>query len=141
MLIEVPFCHLMLFIQGEHILVSHGRDECAIILSPGIDWRERQCQAGWQAVIKRKKNDGSKMRENRRNRVIMREEAEGMQCFHVKPPKSSCSGTLNEIFTACAEKKAQLSVDFRHLCSFCETMELGMTHPGYFTFPAPNVKA
>lgn len=48
-------CHLMLFIQSEHILVSHGRDECAIILSPGIDWRERQCMAGWQAVIKRKK--------------------------------------------------------------------------------------
>lgn len=64
------------------------------------------------------------MRENRRNRVIMREEAEGMQCFHVKPPKSSCSGTLNEIFTACAEKKAQLSVDFRHLCSFARLWNL-----------------
>lgn len=65
------------------------------------------------------------MRENRRkSRVIMREETEGMQCFHAKPPKSSCPGTLNEIFTACAEKKPQLSADFGHLCSFVRLWNL-----------------
>lgn len=76
----------------------------------------------------------------------MREEGEGMPCFHVKPPKSQPlldlpSGTLGEMLTVCTgkQKASEFYLAFSGLwrsVSFCETMELGKS--GYFAFPLSN---
>lgn len=66
----------------------------------------------------------------------MREEREGMQYFHLKPPKSQpLYPETNSL------RKALSFHGFGGFVSFDETMEPGISHLGYFSFPVLNLKA